>query len=70
MPGCERTAGRVSGHSVKTEGPATDSEEIAETELQAAWGTTTNLIPFVPHRKPLPPIQPLGETEQLELFAA
>ena len=45
-------------------------EEIAEAELRAAWENTTNVIPFVPQRKPLPPIQPLGEIEQLELFAA
>jgi hypothetical protein len=45
-------------------------EEIVDTELQAAWETTAKIIPFVPRRKPVEPIQPLGETEQLELFAA
>ena len=45
-------------------------EEIAESELQAAWENTSNVIPFVPRPKPAAPIKPLGETEQLELFAA
>lgn len=45
-------------------------EEIAESELQAAWENTSNLIPFVPPHRPMAPMEALGETEQLELFAA
>lgn len=45
-------------------------EEIAENELRAAWETTAKVLPFVPRHTPLAPMQPLGETEQLELFAA
>ncbi len=48
-------------------------EEIAEAELRAAWETTTNVIPLTPRRRrPIEPLKPLGETEQLELelFAA
>ncbi len=45
-------------------------EEIAEAELRAAWEATSNVIPFAPRPKPSAPIQPLQETEQLELFAA
>ncbi len=45
-------------------------EEIAEAELRAAWQATTKVIPLVPHHKPPAPVEPLGETVQLELFAA
>jgi hypothetical protein len=45
-------------------------EEIAEAELRAAWETTTNVIPFVPCRKPFASLEPLVDIEQLELFAA
>ena len=55
---------------LQAKGVPLTGEEIAETELQAAWETTAKVIPFVPRRKPVAPIQPLGETEQLELFAA
>ncbi len=44
-------------------------EEIAEAKLQAAWEETTNVIPLRPRPRPIEPIQPLGETEQLERFA-
>jgi hypothetical protein len=39
-------------------------------ELRAVWETIAKVIPFVPRRTPPVPIQPLGVTEQLELFAA
>jgi hypothetical protein len=55
---------------LQAKGVPLTGEEIAESELQAAWEDTSNLIPFVPRPKPIAPIQPLGETEQLELFAA
>ncbi len=45
-------------------------EEIAEAELRAAWENTSNVIPFLARPMPSAPLQPLGETEQLELFAA
>jgi hypothetical protein len=45
-------------------------EEIAEIELQAAWENTGKVIPFAPRHRPMAPIKPLRETEQLELFAA
>jgi SNF2-related domain/Helicase conserved C-terminal domain len=55
---------------LQAKGVPLTGDEIAETELQAAWETAAKVMPFVPRREPLPPIQPLGETEQLELFAA
>ncbi len=55
---------------LQAKGVPLTGEEIAETELQAAWQNTSNVIPFVPRPRPVAPIQPLGETEQLELFAA
>jgi hypothetical protein len=33
-------------------------------------GDNSNVIPFLPRPKPSAPIQSLGETEQLGLFAA
>jgi hypothetical protein len=55
---------------LQAKGVPLTGEEIAEAELRTAWENTTNVIPIVPHRKPPAPIEPLGETEQLELFAA
>ncbi|MGA7704786.1 MAG: hypothetical protein WB998_07810 [Solirubrobacteraceae bacterium] len=55
---------------LQAKGVPLTGEEIAESELQAAWENTSNVIPFVPQPKPMAPIEPLGETEQLELFAA
>jgi hypothetical protein len=55
---------------LQAKGVPLTGEEIAEAELRAAWENTTNVIQLASRRKPLPPIQPLGETEQLELFAA
>ena len=55
---------------LQAQGVPLTGEEIAEAELRTAWEATTNVIPLVPHRKPPAPIEPLGETEQLELFAA
>ena len=55
---------------LQAKGVPLTGEEIAEAELRAAWEATTNVIQLASRRKPLPPIQPLGETEQLELFAA
>jgi hypothetical protein len=55
---------------LQAKGVPLTGEEIAEAELRAAWENTTNVIELASRRKPFPPIQPLGETEQLELFAA
>jgi hypothetical protein len=55
---------------LQTKGVPLTGEEIAEAELQAAWEATTNVIPLAPPRKPAAPIEPVGETVQLELFAA
>jgi hypothetical protein len=55
---------------LQAKGVPLTGEEIAESELQAAWENTGNVIPFAARPKPMVPIEPLGETEQLELFAA
>jgi hypothetical protein len=55
---------------LQAQGVPLTGEEIAEAELRAAWEATTNVIPIVPRPKPFEPIKPLGETVQLELFAA
>lgn len=55
---------------LQAKGVPLTGEEIAEAELRAAWEATSNVIPLLPRPKPSAPIQPLGETEQLELFAA
>lgn len=55
---------------LQAKGVPLTGEEIAKSELQAAWENTGNVIPFVARPKPMAPIEPLGETEQLELFAA
>jgi hypothetical protein len=55
---------------LQAKGVPLTGEEIAEAELRAAWEATSNVIPILPRPKPSAPIQPLVETEQLELFAA
>jgi len=55
---------------LQAKGVPLTGEEIAENELQAAWETTANITPIVPRPKPSAPIEPLGDTVQLELFAA
>ncbi len=55
---------------LQAKGVPVTGDEIAEAELHAAWETASKVIPFVPCRKPMVPIPTLGETEQLELFAA
>lgn len=55
---------------LQAKGVPLTGEEIAEAELRAAWETTANVIPLVPRGAPTVPIQPLRDTEQLELFAA
>jgi hypothetical protein len=55
---------------LQAKGVPLTGEEIAESELQAAWENTGNVIPFAARPKPMAPVEPLGETEQLELFAA
>jgi hypothetical protein len=59
-----------SGRLLQAKGVPLTGDEIAEAELRAPWDTTGNVIPFPARPKPSAPIQPLGETEQLELFAA
>jgi hypothetical protein len=55
---------------LQAQGVPLTGEEIAEAELRAAWEAAMNVIPLVPRPRPIEPIKPLGETVQLELFAA
>jgi hypothetical protein len=55
---------------LQAKGVPLTGDEIAEAELRAAWEAATNVIPLVPRPRPIEPIKPLGETVQLELFAA
>lgn len=55
---------------LQAQGVPLTGEEIAEAELRAAWEAATNVILLVPRPRPFEPIKPLGETVQMELFAA
>jgi len=55
---------------LQAQGVPLTGEEITEAELRAAWQATVNVVPFVPRPRPVEPVKPLGETVQLELFAA
>jgi hypothetical protein len=45
-------------------------EEVAEAELRAAWEGAAEVIALPPQPRTFEPVAPLGETEQLGLFAA
>ncbi len=55
---------------LQAKGVPLTGEEIAESELQAAWENISDVIRLVPRGELSVPIESLGETEQLELFAA
>ena len=55
---------------LQAKGVPLTGEEIAESELQAAWENISDVIRLVPRGEPSVPIESLREAEQLELFAA